>query len=243
MTAIPKTSEQITPEEYLAGEKLAEVRREYVDGHVYAMAGTSDEHNRIVVNLGSELRAALRGKRCEPFTVDVKVKIPPAFADAFYYPDVMVVCDPTDNAKYFRECPTVIFEILSPDTERTDRREKAIAYRQISTIQNYILVEQDRLAMTVLHRAEDGRTRRPGRGAATGQHRCGIAAGRNLRANGGVDADCFRKMSAIAHPIRALTGSLAENRRRQKTGKRRREDAGRANLLPVKPTESDRRHT
>ena len=156
MTAIPKTSEQITPEEYLAGEKLAEVRHEYVDGHVYAMAGTSDEHNRIVVNLGSELRAALRGKRCEPFTVDVKVKIPPAFADAFYYPDVMVVCDPTDNAKYFRERPTVIFEILSPDTERTDRREKAIAYRQISTIQNYILVEQDRLAMTVLHRAEDG---------------------------------------------------------------------------------------
>lgn len=156
MTAIPKTSEQITSEEYLAGEKLAEVRHEYVDGHVYAMAGTSDEHNRILVNLGSELRTALRGKRCEPFTVDVKVKIPPAFADAFYYPDVMVACDPTDNAKYFRERPTVIFEILSPDTERTDRREKAIAYRQISTIQNYILVEQDRLAMTVLHRAEDG---------------------------------------------------------------------------------------
>ena len=156
MTALPKPVETITPEEYLEGEPFAEIRHEYVDGFVYAMAGASDEHNRIVLNLSSELRALLRGKRCEPFTVDMKVKIPPVFADAYYYPDVLVACDPTDNAKYFRERPTVIFEVLSPETERSDRREKAIAYRQIPTVQNYVLIEQDRLAVTVLHRAEPG---------------------------------------------------------------------------------------
>lgn len=156
MTALPKPVETITPEEYLAGEPLAEVRHEYVDGFVYAMAGASDEHNRIAGNIFAELRARLRGKRCEAFINDMKVKIPPVFADAFYYPDVLVACDPTDNAKYFRERPTVIVEVLSPETERSDRREKAIAYRQISTIQNYVLIEQDRLAVTVLHRAEPG---------------------------------------------------------------------------------------
>lgn len=156
MTALPKLNETITPEEYLDGEPLADVRHEYVDGHVYAMAGASDEHNRIAGNIYHELRSKLRGKKCEPFFTDMKVRIPPAFADAFYYPDLLVTCDPTDNAKYFRERPTVIIEVLSPETERTDRREKAFAYWQIPALQSYVLVEQDRLAVTVLHRAEIG---------------------------------------------------------------------------------------
>lgn len=156
MSAVAKSADWITTEEYLVGERASEIRHEYVDGRVYAMAGASDDHNRIVVNLGGELRAALRGKRCEPFMTDMKVKIPPIFADVFYYPDILVVCDPTDNAKYFRERPSVIVEVISPDTERTDRREKAIAYRQIPTIETYVLVEQDRAAVTILRRAEPG---------------------------------------------------------------------------------------
>lgn len=156
MTAVPKATETLSPEDYLEGEKTAEVRHEYVDGYVYAMAGASDDHNRIAGNIFAELRTRLRGGKCEAFITDMKVKIPPTFADAFYYPDLLVTCDPTDSAKYFRERPAVIFEVISPDTERTDRREKAIAYRQILTIQNYVLVEQDRLAVTILHRAEPG---------------------------------------------------------------------------------------
>jgi Uma2 family endonuclease len=156
MTAGPKSSASISVEEYLEGEKIADVRHEYVDGYVYAMAGASADHNRIVVNLVSELRTALRGKSCEAFSTDMKVKIPPAFADAFYYPDIVVACDPKDNAKYHREDPTVIIEVLSPDTERTDRREKAIAYWQIPSVKNYVLVEQDRMNITVLHREEVG---------------------------------------------------------------------------------------
>jgi Uma2 family endonuclease len=156
MTAVTKAAGWISPDEYLEGERVAEVRHEYVDGRVYAMAGASDDHNRITRNILTALDNALRGKPCEPFAMDMKVRIPPAFADVYYYPDVLVACDPADNAKYYRERPSVLFEVLSPETERTDRREKAIAYRQIPTLEAYVLVEQDRVAVTVLHRAEPG---------------------------------------------------------------------------------------
>ena len=156
MSAIPKAADTISPDEYLDGERSADVRHEYVDGRAYAMAGASDDHNRITRNILTALDNALRGKPCEPFATDMKVKIPPAFAEAFYYPDVLVACDPTDSAKYYRERPSLIFEVLSPETERTDRREKAIAYRQIPTIEAYVLIEQDRVAVTVLRRAEPG---------------------------------------------------------------------------------------
>jgi Uma2 family endonuclease len=156
MTALPQPNGWIAVQDYLDGERSSEVRHEYVDGRVYAMAGASDDHNRIVLNLSGELRSALRGKLCEPFATDMKVKIPPTFAEVFYYPDVMVACDPTDNAKYFRERPSLIFEVISPDTERTDRREKAIAYRQIPSVDVYVLIEQDRMAATVLRRSDPG---------------------------------------------------------------------------------------
>jgi Uma2 family endonuclease len=157
MDAAPKSCDWITPEEYLEGERASEVRHEYVDGRVYAMAGASDDHNRIAGNIFRELSNALRGKRCEPFITDMKVKVPSlSITDAYFYPDVLVACDPTDNAKYYRERPTLIIEVLSPETERTDQREKAIAYRQIPSVEMYVLVEQDRQRVTVLHRAEPG---------------------------------------------------------------------------------------
>ena len=156
MSTILKATDWISPDEYLEGERSAEVRHEYVDGHVYAMAGASDDHNRIAGNIFAELRERLRDHRCEPFINDMKVKIPPAFADVYYYPDVLVACDPTDNARYFRERPAVIIEVLSTETERTDRREKALAYRQIPIVEAYVLVEQERMAATILRRTEPG---------------------------------------------------------------------------------------
>jgi Uma2 family endonuclease len=158
LSAVPKALELIPVDEYINGERCSEVRHEYVDGYVYAMAGASAEHNRIAGNIFAELRQRLRGRPCEPFIADMKVRIPPAFADAFYYPDVLVACEPSDNAPYYRERPSVIIEVLSPETERTDRREKAIAYRQLPTIDAYVLVEQEKMAMTVLRRAEIGWT-------------------------------------------------------------------------------------
>ncbi len=150
MTAILKSSELIPVEEYLEGELLSEVRHEFVSGYVYAMAGASDEHNRIAGNIFAFLHAALRGKRCEAFTNDMKVKLSPQIGDVYYYPDVLVACDPTDKSRYFRERPTVIIEVISPETERIDRREKAQAYRTIPTVQACVLVEQDRMRFTVL---------------------------------------------------------------------------------------------
>jgi Uma2 family endonuclease len=143
----------VSVEEYLEGERDSQLRHEYVEGCVYAMAGASDDHNRIAGNIFSFLHSALRGKPCEPFISDMKAKIPSQLASAFYYPDVMVACDPTDKEKYYREHPVVIVEVLSPETRRTDEREKAIAYRLVSSVQVYLLVEQDRLRITVLHRA------------------------------------------------------------------------------------------
>ena len=156
MSAVPKPQGWIGPEEYLEGERVSDIRHEYVNGQVYAMAGASEDHNRITRNILSELHTALRGKRCEPFATDMKVKVPPNVTDVYYYPDVLVACDPTDNAKYHRERPMVVIEVLSPDTRRTDEREKPFAYQQIPTLEAYALVEQDVARITVLHRAETG---------------------------------------------------------------------------------------
>lgn len=142
-------------EEYLERERDSPLRHEYVEGHVYAMAGASDDHNRIAGNIFSFLHSALRGKPCEPFMSDMKAKVSSQRASAFYYPDVLVACDPTDKEKYYRERPVVIVEVLSPETRRTDEREKAIAYRWVSSVKVYLLVEQDCLRITVLHRADN----------------------------------------------------------------------------------------
>jgi len=141
----------ISVEDYLKAERLSEIRHEYVGGHVYAMAGASDDHNRIVGNIFSALHEGLRGKRCEPFMADMKFKIPGS--PVFYYPDVLVACDPEDNAKYFRERPTVVFEVLSADTERTDKREKRFAYALVPSLKVYIIVSQEKAQLTVLRRA------------------------------------------------------------------------------------------
>src|SRR3989442_7944786 len=113
-SALAQSQQLILAEEYLEGERFSDVRHEYVGGYVYAMAGASDDHNRITVNIIGELRERLRGKRCEPFGADMKLKIPGS--QAFYYPDVLVACDPADSAKYFREHPAIVFEVLSPET-------------------------------------------------------------------------------------------------------------------------------
>jgi Uma2 family endonuclease len=117
------------------------------------MAGASDDHNRIALNPLGELRERLRGKRCEPFGGDMKLKMPGS--EAFYYPDALVTCDPSDGAKYFREKPVVVFEVLSPETERTDQREKRFAYSLIPSLKVYVLLSQEKREIAVLRR---GRT-------------------------------------------------------------------------------------
>ena len=153
-SAVAHSRQLISVEEYLEGERLSDVRHEYVGGYVYAMAGASDDHNRIAGNIHGELRERLRGRRCEAFVADMKLKIPGN--QAFYYPDVLVACDPADNARYFRERPAVVFEVLSPDTERADQREKWYAYALIPSLKVYVIVSQEKRQVTVLRRSRPG---------------------------------------------------------------------------------------
>ena len=153
-SAVAHSRQLISVEDYLEGERLSDVRHEYVGGYVYAMAGASDDHNRIAGNIHGELRERLRGRRCEAFMADMKLKIPGN--QAFYYPDVLVACDPADNAKYFRERPTIVFEVLSPDTERTDQREKWYAYALIPSLKVYVIVSQEKHEITVLRQSRPG---------------------------------------------------------------------------------------
>ena len=149
----------ITVEEYLELELTARVRHEYVAGQIYAMVGASEAHNIIVTNLIAILRPYLRGSSCKAFVSDMKVKVKTQQADIFYYPDLLVTCDPGDNEKYFKTKPSLIIEILSKSTEVTDRREKRcdpadvssakerasrkrLNYQAIDSLQEYILISQ-----------------------------------------------------------------------------------------------------
>ena len=142
----------LSVEDYLSGEALSQMRHEYVGGMLYAMAGASEEHNLISLNLATALRWHLRGKPCRVFMVDMKVRLQIAQEDVFYYPDLMVACDPRDTERYFKRFPRVLIEVLSEETERTDRREKLASYQQIETLEEYLLVAQDRVEATLFAR-------------------------------------------------------------------------------------------
>lgn len=151
MTAVEKP-QLLTVAEYLEGEQHSDVRHEYIGGLVYAMAGTSDEHSFIVGNLHAALHTHLRGKSCRLFMLEAKVRLQAADDDIFYYPDLMVACDPRDKDRFFKRFPRVLIEVLSESTERIDRREKFLSYTQIETLEEYILVAQDKMEVTLYRR-------------------------------------------------------------------------------------------
>lgn len=140
--------------DYLAGELLSEVRHEYIGGDIYAMVGASDRHNLIAGNLFAALHPLVRGTPCQLFMADMKVHLTVAGEDAFYYPDLMFACDPHDRARYYRERPCLIVEVLSEATERIDRREKLLAYSRINSLQEYLLLAQNE-PLAELHRRRD----------------------------------------------------------------------------------------
>lgn len=142
----------IEVDEYIKGELTSEVRHEFIGGQVYVMSGGSEEHNLIALNLASALRQHLSGKPCKVFMADMKVRLNIARDDVFYYPDVMVTCDPDDKEKYYKEKPTVLVEVLSPSTERLDRREKFLSYQRFASLQEYILVDQGKIEVTLFAR-------------------------------------------------------------------------------------------
>lgn len=131
----------LNEDEYLTGEREAAIRHEFVQGAVYAMAGGSANHNRVAINLTTHcnLHASVG---CQTFMSDMKLRLDAGHI--FYYPDVMLVCDPDDNEDYFKTSPCMIAEVLSPGTESTDRREKWAAYQKLPSLREYVLLAQDR---------------------------------------------------------------------------------------------------
>ena len=150
MTALAES--WMSPDEYLAGELQSEIRHEYVSGCVYAMAGASEEHGTISGNIYSPIHEHLRGHRCRAFINDMKVLPRPQQRDLYYYPDIVVACHPAEASRYFREHPSIIVEVLSPDTARIDRTEKFAAYTAIPSLDSYVLVEQARIEVTLFQR-------------------------------------------------------------------------------------------
>ena len=136
--SLAKKYELISEEEYLTGELLSDVRHEYIDGEVYAMVGAHKYHNQIVMTVSNIFYNHLLAKPCQPYASDMKVKI----EKKFFYPDVMVDCSQEDT-EYYVEKPSIIVEVLSKSTRQRDKTEKRLAYFQISTLQEYILIEQD----------------------------------------------------------------------------------------------------
>ena len=143
----------LSVEEYLELEECSVVKHEYVGGMTFALAGASDRHNRIALNIASRLLAAGRGSPCRVYVSDMRLQVD----EVFYYPDVMVTCEPpaSDNPSS-RDNPCLLVEVLSPSTEATDRREKLMVYRQIPSVEAYLVVDQELRRVERHFRDENG---------------------------------------------------------------------------------------
>ena len=151
---LPKLKLKISIEDYLEGEKVSPVKHEYIDGEIYAMAGTSKSHNRIIKNILNSLSGQLRRSDCEPFFVDIKVRIKKL--NRFYYPDLIVVCGEDTEDEHYTTRPALIVEVLSPSTKLTDRREKMFAYKEIESLREYVMIDQTRMYAEIYRRRETG---------------------------------------------------------------------------------------
>lgn len=155
--SLPQRKIPFGPDDYLAWEQDQPIRNEYVDGEVFAMSGASDAHATVALNIASTLRADLRGTPCKPFMADMKVQVDAA--NCFFYPDILVTCDPRDRgpeASHVKQHPVLVVEVLSPSTEAYDRGNKFAAYRQLPSLKEYVLVSIDERRIEVFRRDDTG---------------------------------------------------------------------------------------
>src|SRR5947208_2764400 len=150
--------QRVTPEEYLAIERQAASKSEYVNGCIVAMAGASEEHILIVTNVVAELRSRLKGQPCRTYSNDMRVRV--SATSLYTYPDVIVVCGERrfdDTQKDTLLNPTLIVEVLSESTEAYDRGAKFGFYRTIGSLAEYLLVAQDECRVEQFVKQPDGR--------------------------------------------------------------------------------------
>jgi Uma2 family endonuclease len=147
----------MTAEEYLAADRVAGVKSEYLNGEVFAMSGASERHNLIVTNVVRELSTQLKEKPCKVYPSDMRVRVPES--NLYAYPDITVVCGQSEFDDENRDIllnPTVIIEVLSKTTEAYDRGEKFAHYRRLQSLKEYVLIAQDRVLLERYARQSEG---------------------------------------------------------------------------------------
>ncbi|MDK2412703.1 Uma2 family endonuclease [Aphanizomenon sp. PH219] len=153
MIAIPQQLPKMTIEEYFTWELDQDIRYEYINGEVFAMTGGTIPHNDIALNLYRPLYSHLRPRRCRVNVSDVKVQVTPK--SPYFYPDLIVSCHPDDlNARKFIQNPKLIVEVLSPGTTNKDRGEKFRYYLTIPSLQEYILIDSEKISVERYCRGE-----------------------------------------------------------------------------------------
>jgi Uma2 family endonuclease len=144
-----------TPEEYLQLEEKAEFKHEYIDGGVYAMAGATDAHVTIMLNLAAGLLSHLRGSDCRVYIADMKVRLEEK--NRFFYPDILVTCDPRDReTPLYKRFPGLIVEVLSDSTEAFDQGDKFTAYQSLESLQECVLISTKCQRIDCFRRNQDG---------------------------------------------------------------------------------------
>lgn len=148
----------VTAEEYLARERAAEYKSEYYDGEIFAMAGASEPHNLIAYNISGEFYTQLKQRPCKAYSSDMRLNVSPS--GLYTYPDVVVVCGEAqfeDDEFDTLLNPTLIVEVLSKSTESRDRSTKFEHYSKLASLQEYLLVAQDRLRVELFTKEGKGR--------------------------------------------------------------------------------------
>ncbi|AFY60098.1 Uma2 family endonuclease [Synechococcus sp. PCC 6312] len=155
MVAAQEREPYFSPDEYFIWEEGQLERHELIDGRVYAMTGGTQNHSAIKLNIGSLIRAQMRGSQCRVFDSDLKVNI--LYTSNYTYPDLSVTCDERDRQnQYYISYPCLIVEVLSPSTEAYDRGKKFEHYRHNPNLTDYVLVSSDEIAIDIYHKNDAG---------------------------------------------------------------------------------------
>ena len=152
---LPLPHALMTAAEFLAWDEHQTLRREFVRGEVFAMAGGEDRNNTVAGNLYVALRAHLAGSPCRVYSADVKLRV--EAADCFFYPDVMVTCSAADAAsRLIKREAVLVVEVLSPSTSAYDRGDKFADYRALPSLAEYLLVDVDKRRCDLYRKGADG---------------------------------------------------------------------------------------
>ncbi|MEO8713068.1 MAG: Uma2 family endonuclease, partial [Parafilimonas sp.] len=157
---VPKYYPKMSPSQFLEWERKQEYKHEYVNGEVFAMSGASYNHNNIASNIIGSIWNYLKGKSCNIFGSDLRISV--KWRDSYFYPDAIIVCDEPEfddeKIKDTLKNPAVIFEILSSSTEDYDIGRKQMYYMQIESLQQYIIIDSQKMHVRVITKREEERT-------------------------------------------------------------------------------------